>query len=296
MNKTYNSAGARLGFSDNGDGLPVMFLHPTPLDREYWRPMVEGLAGVRAIVPDLRGHGVSELGTGLPVGGFARVPDAPVLTMAQLADDVLALLDHIEIKKAVFAGCSIGGYVLLELWRRAPERIGGLAFVCSKPQPDSEANLVKRAATIAQARAGGVGALFDGMVESSTGATARERRPEIVAELRARMTLTPEALVAVQAGLAARPDSLPTVATIDVPVLAIAGGEDLAVSAAEMEAFRAAPGGCEFHLIPDAGHFAAYEQPQRVAGLFAGWLVDAGVEGQRSGIREQGIGTEGLRD
>jgi pimeloyl-ACP methyl ester carboxylesterase len=252
--------------------MPVVFLHPTPLDREYWRPMIEDLAGVRAIVPDLRGHGVSELGDDLPVGGFAGVPDAPMLNMAQLAADVLRLLDTLEVREAVFAGCSIGGYVLLELWRMAPERMNGLAFVCSKPQPDAEANLVKRAENIAEARTQGTEALFDGMAQSSIGKTARERRPGIVGELRARMTLTPEAAVAVQVGLATRPDSLPTVNTIDVPVLAIAGGEDLAVSAADMEAFNAAPGGCEYHLLPDAGHFAAYEQPRKVAALLADWL------------------------
>jgi hypothetical protein len=39
-----------------------------------------------------------------------------------------------------------------------------------------------------------------------------------------------------------------------------------------MEVFGAAPGGCEFHLLPDAGHFAAYEQPEKVASLLAEWL------------------------
>jgi pimeloyl-ACP methyl ester carboxylesterase len=272
MNDTYFSDGARLGFRDSGAGLPVVFLHPTPLDREYWRPLTEDLAGVRAIVPDLRGHGISELGRKLPVGGFSRVPDAPVLTMGQLAADVLVLLDYLDVPEAIFAGCSIGGYVLLELWRRAPGRMSGLAFVCSKPQPDTEASLVRRAANIAEVRAAGTDALFNGMTQSLVGATARERRPEIVAELRARMTLTPEAAIAVQAGLAMRPDSVPTVATIAAPVLAIAGGEDSGVTAAEMEAFSAAPGGCEFHLLPDAGHLAAYEQPQKVAALLAEWL------------------------
>ena len=272
MNGTYESNGVRLGFRDSGAaGLPVVFLHPTPLDGEYWRPLIEDMAGVRAIVPDLRGHGISELGQ-LPMGGFADVPDAPVLTMAQLAADALALLDHLGVPEAVFAGCSIGGYVLLELWRTAPERMRGLAFVCSKPQPDAEANKDKRADTIAQARAGRTELLFDGMAQTLVGATAHSRRPEMVAELRARMTLTPEALVAVQAGLATRPDSVPTVATIQVPVLAIAGGEDSGVTPVEMEAFNAAPGGCEFHLLPDAGHLAAYEQPQKVAALLAEWL------------------------
>jgi len=272
MNRFYESAGARLGYRDTGSGQPVVFLHPTPLDREYWRPMIEDLAGIRAIVPDFRGHGLSELGSSLPVGLFPRAPQAPVLTMAQLAADVLALLDRLELEEAVFAGCSIGGYVLLELWRLAPERMSGLAFVCSKPQPDAETNLAKRAENIAKIEAGGVGALFDGMAQTLLGATARDRHPEISAEVRARMTLTAEAAIAVQAGLAVRPDSLPTVATISAPVLAIAGGEDSGITPAEMEAFNAAPGGCEFHLLPDAGHFAAYEQPGKVASLLAEWL------------------------
>jgi pimeloyl-ACP methyl ester carboxylesterase len=271
MNGTYHSGGTRLLFRDTGAGLPVVFLHPTPLDHAYWLPLVEDLAGMRAIVPDLRGHGRSELGD-LPSGGFSRVPDAPVLTMAQLAGDVLALLDYLDIPQALFAGCSIGGYVLLELWRQAPQRMQGLAFICSKPQADAEAGLAKRANTIARARSGEAATLFDGMSKSLIGATAQRRQPHIVTELRARMNISPEALVAVQAGLAVRPDSVSTAATIDAPVLAIAGGEDPAVTAAEMEAFHAAPGGCEFHLLPDAGHFAAYEQPQKVGALLAEWL------------------------
>ncbi len=264
--------GSGLGFTDAGSGPAVVFLHPTPLDRDYWRPLVKELAGIRAVVPDLRGHGVSELGTGLPVGAFSLVPDAPVLTMEQLATDVLALMDQISLRKAVFAGCSIGGYVLLELWRRAPERMTGLVFICSKPQPDAPANLLRRAETIERARTGGVTALFDGMAQALVGETARRERPEIVAEIRACMTLTPEAEVAVQAGLATRPDSLPTVPTIRVPILAIAGAEDAAVTAADMEAFRTAPGGCEFSVLPGAGHLAAYEQPRKVAALIAPWL------------------------
>jgi 3-oxoadipate enol-lactonase len=276
MNETYFAGGARLGFSDSGAGLPVVFLHPTPLDRDYWRPVcaqIDRQAGeVRALVPDLRGHGISELGRELPVGLFSRVADAPALTMTQLASDILALLDHLELGSAVFAGCSIGGYVLLELWRRAPHRMRGLAFVCSKPQADAENNLAKRAAMIAQARSGGLEGIFDGMAQSLVGAAARGRRPEMAAEVRARMTLSVEALVAVQAGLAARPDSVPTVATIHMPVLAIAGGADLSVAPEEMKAFLAARGGCEFHLLPEAGHFSAYEQPEDVAAFLSSWL------------------------
>jgi len=257
---------------ESGSGLPVVFLHPTPLDHRYWQPMASRLTGVRSLLVDLRGHGQSPLGTGLPVGEFAPVPDAPVLTMRQLAADVLALLDDLQIAEAVFAGCSIGGYVLFELWRQAPQRVRGLAFVCSKPQPDALAAALRRAETIAQARAGATAQLFDGMAKSLCGATAQRLRPAIVDELRSQMHVSPEGLVAVQAGLATRPDSLPSIATIRVPVLAIHGGEDPGVSAAEMQTLSAAPGGFTFQQIADAGHFAAYEKPDRVAALFEPWL------------------------
>ncbi len=272
MSEPYESSGARLVFDDAGTGTPVIFLHPTPTDGTFWRPVIAGLEGIRAIVPDLRGHGGSELGRMLPVGEFGRVPDAPVLTMRQLGADILSLLDHLKLDQAFFVGCSIGGYVLLELWRRAPERIRGLAFVCSKPQPDTEPGLAKRAATIAAARQDGAAKVLDGMAENLVGATARKDRPQIVAELRAHMTLTTEALVSVQAGLAVRPDSVPTVANMNAPVLAVAGGEDASVSPQEMEAFRAAPGGCEWRLLEGAGHAAAYEQPRAVADLIQNWL------------------------
>jgi len=272
MTGEYLSDGARLSYTDAGAGLPVVFLHPTPLDRDYWRPLLRELAGIRGIVPDLRGHGLSELGSDLPVGEFACIPTAPVLSMARLAADILALLDHLNIDKAIFAGCSIGGYVMLEMWRRAAERMRGMVFVCSKPQADGEANLIKRTETISRARSEGVTALFDGFAQNLVSASTRRDKPEVAAELRAQMTLTPEAEVAVQAGLATRPDSIATVATIGVPVLAIAGADDAIVAAADMEAFRAAPGRCEFFSLSNAGHMAAYEHPKKVAALMAPWL------------------------
>jgi pimeloyl-ACP methyl ester carboxylesterase len=277
MSSSYESGGAQLSYLDTGSGMPVVFLHPTPLDHDYWRLLVDelgrraGADGLRAILPDLRGHGGSELGGPLPAGEFDRVPDAPVLTMHQLATDVLVLLDNLSLVDAVFVGCSIGGYIMLELWRHAPQRMKGLAFVCSKPQPDAEPALIKRAANIAIARESGVANLFDGMAKLLIGESTQKRRPEILAECRARMTLTSEAFVAVQAGLATRLDSIATVAEITEPVMAIAGGEDTAVAPADMEAFRAASL-CEFHLISDAGHFAAYEHPEKVADLLGPWL------------------------
>lgn len=273
MSKTYESQATRLSYEEAGSGVPIIFLHPTPLDHTYWLPVIKGIGEYRSILPDFRAHGDSELGEDLPVGGFARVPDAPVLSIGQLTSDVLALMDELEIGEAVFAGCSIGGYVMLDLWRRAPMRMRGLVFICSKAQPDAEANLIKRVETINRVRREGTAGVFDGNGQTLIGLTTRTQRPEVVSELRARMTSSPEAVIAVQAGLATRQNSVPDIAEIDAPVLAICGGEDPGITEAEMRAFEAAPGGCEFHLLPDVGHFAAYEQPGTVADIMRPWLT-----------------------
>ncbi len=271
----YTSRGARLNYFEAGAGHPVIFLHPTPLSHAYWLPVIAELPHQRSIALDLRGHGGSELegtqpGERLPVGEFAAgVAD---LTLGQMAEDVLALLDNLKIEQAAFVGCSIGGYLLLELWRRAPIRMNGLAFVCSKPQGDTLVAGEKRKETIARVVTEGVECVLDGLVKGLTGTTSQQREPGLYGRLRAMATLTAKAEMAVQAGLGLRPDSIATVATINRPVLAIAGAEDGVCTAAEMEAFKSTPGGCEFHLLAETGHFAACEQPKTVAKLLGDWL------------------------
>ncbi len=279
MNHHFLSRGARLNYFDGGSGSnslrPVVFLHPTPLSHAYWLPVIAELPHHRSIALDLRGHGGSELegvatAEHLHIGGFA--PGVADLTLGQMAEDVLLLLDNLKIERAAFVGCSIGGYLLLELWRRAPERMDALAFVCSKAQGDTEAGREKRKETIARIITEGAETVLDGLVKGLTGATSQKRDPELYGKLRIMASLTQKAAMAVQAGLGLRPDSLATVSTINKPVLAIAGAEDAVCTAAEMEAFKAAHGGCEFHLLPETGHFSACEQPTAVAAHLRKWL------------------------
>jgi len=255
------SGDANIFYEVLGKGPDLVLLHPFPVNHHIWDPIAERLANYyRVILPDLRGHGGSEAGEG-------------PATMTKHAGDVLRVCGDVGVERAVFCGNSIGGYVMMDLWRRSPMRMRGLVFVCSKAQPDAEANLAKRVETINRVRREGTAGVFDGNAQTLIGASTRARRPEVVGELRARMTLTPEAVIAVQAGLATRPDSVPDIAEIDAPVLAICGGEDPGITEAEMRAFESAAGGCEFHLLPDAGHFAAYEQPERVAAIMRPWLA-----------------------
>src|SRR5882672_1656466 len=89
-----------------GDGQPVVLLHPFPANHESWLPVAEALSTrYRLIMPDLRGHGESEIGEG------------PAL-MEKNAADLANVMDAEDVGRAPLIGVSIGGYTLFEFWRR----------------------------------------------------------------------------------------------------------------------------------------------------------------------------------
>ena len=253
----YTSNGTRLFAETMGEGQEVILLHPTPLHHAFWLPIAEMLAQrYRVIMPDLRGHGRSEAG------------DGPI-TVEKLGEDVRRLLNELGIGKALFAGCSIGGYTLYELWRIVPERISALAFCTSKPQADADTNRAKRQEWIEGIRLRGTGDFFEQMLNSLIGPTAYRRFPQKIGEAREMMQLMPpEAVIAVQQGLAMRPDSIATAKTIRVPSCIVAAAEDNGSTVEDMkllaEAIRNGGYGAEFHALNDAGHYAPWEQPETV--------------------------------
>jgi len=254
----YHSDGTQLFWTALGEGPNVVLLHPTPVDHRFWLPVARILSTrYRLILPDLRGHGQSEAG------------DGPI-TVEKLAADAGRLLDTLEISKALFAGCSVGGYTLYEIWRTMPARVDGFAFCCSRPQADSEAARAKREENIAKIRERGTSEFIESTLESVIGSTARRRWPEKVAEAREMMqAVSPQAMIAVQQGLAARPDSVATARTLRIPCCIIAAGEDGGSPPADMrllaEQIRNGGYGADLNEIPDAGHFAPFEQPELVA-------------------------------
>ncbi len=254
--------GARLFSTTLGSGPDVILLHPTPTHHAFWLPVAELLANrYRLTLIDLRGHGRSTLGSG-------------PITMEKLAEDVHAALQVAGIERAAFVGCSIGGYLLYEYWRRFPAEVAALAPICGKPQPDTAANRQKRQEWMHSAQQpGGLEKFFDLMADTLVGPNARQRQPEIRAAARAMMEpLTLDAMLAVQQGLAARPDSVATLETIRVPVCAIAGGEDLSSTPAEMQVIAEMAPSAEFHLLADAGHYAPLEQPKTIAEILGDFL------------------------
>lgn len=254
--------GVKLFCTTLGSGPDVVLLHPTPVDHRFWLPVAEILsAKYRLILPDLRGHGQSEAGPD---------PVPPPITVQTLAADTGRLLDHLQIDKAIIAGCSIGGYTLYEIWRTMPARVTAFAFCCAKPQADNDASRGKRQENIEKVRQRGSGEFIESLLESLIGPTARRRWPEKIADAREMMqAVSPAALVAVQQGLAARPDSVATARTLRIPCCIIAAGEDSGSTPADMrllaEQIRNGGYGAEYNEIPDAGHFAPFEQPELVA-------------------------------
>jgi len=247
--------GGRLFSTTLGTGPDVVLLHPTPVHHAFWLPVAERLASdFRVTLVDLRGHGQSTSGAG-------------PITMGRLAEDLHAVLQSMEVIQAALVGCSIGGYLLYEYWRRFPGEVAGLVPVCGKPQADTATNREKRNETMRTARQpNGLGRIFDLMTDTLIAPTAQQRNPELRKIARAMMNdVSLDAFLAVQEGLMERPDSVPTLATVRVPVCVVAGGEDQVSSPDEMRVIAEEVQGTEFHLLPDAGHYAPLEQPEKIA-------------------------------
>ena len=106
--------GCVLGYEDVGAGMPVVWQHGLGGDRAQPAEVFPENISVRRITLECRGHAKSQLG------------DPDLLSIAQFALDVLALLDHLEIEKAVFGGISLGAAISMRLASMVPSRTVGL--------------------------------------------------------------------------------------------------------------------------------------------------------------------------
>jgi 3-oxoadipate enol-lactonase len=245
-----------LHYEDRGSGPCVVFLHPTPVDHRFWSPAAALLEpDYRVLLPDLPGHGQSPLGD-------------EAASMKTMGHAVLRLLDVLSVERAIFCGCSIGGYLLYELWRQAPERMHALAICSAKPHADTAETRRARQATIEGIERNGVAPFFDAMLDTLVGAPAKECDPDIVYRLRAMMERMPaESAIAVQRALAARPDSMATAATIRVPTAVLAAALDRGSTPTEMRELANVVPSSTFYLLQEMGHYAPYEQPHLVGAL-----------------------------
>ncbi|MET8452070.1 alpha/beta fold hydrolase [Streptomyces sp. NPDC005209] len=110
---TYDDEGPR-----DGDGAPLVFIHGWTANRHRWDHQVAHFAERRRVIRlDLRGHGESS--------------GAGVRTIAALAEDVLALLDHLKVERFVLIGHSMGGMISQTIALAHPERVERMVLVNS---------------------------------------------------------------------------------------------------------------------------------------------------------------------
>jgi pimeloyl-ACP methyl ester carboxylesterase len=120
IESTVERAGVRLSAESAGEGFPVVLLHGLTATRRYVvmgsRSLERG--GHRVIAYDARGHGRS-----------SPAPSPDAYTYVDLAEDLEAVLDQLEVERAVLAGASMGAHTLLSFALRAPERVAGLVVI-----------------------------------------------------------------------------------------------------------------------------------------------------------------------
>jgi 3-oxoadipate enol-lactonase len=242
-----------MAYDDEGRGEPLVLLHGFPFDRSMWREQSRAFGETcRVVAPDLRGQGETSLGE---TKGAA--------TMEEMAADVAALLDGLNIERAVVGGLSMGGYVALAFCRAFPGRVRALVLADTRAQGDTEDARRTREETALRALSEGMAPIADAMMPKLLSAGTRERRPETVARVREMMLATkPEGAAAALRGMALRRDQTDLLEEIEAPTLVVVGSEDAITPPAEAEAMRDKIKGARLVVMEGAGHLSNVERPE----------------------------------
>ncbi|HKZ75764.1 MAG TPA: alpha/beta fold hydrolase, partial [Actinomycetota bacterium] len=244
------------------DGL--LLLHAFPLDARMWEPQLSAFSTVVPVVaPHLPGFGGSE-------------PAGPVMSMAVAADRVLGELEGAGIDRAVMCGLSMGGYVSLELWRRAPERFAGVILANTRAGADSGEGAAKRRA------------LAERLLNEGTGFLAQSPPPllsdgapeEVRTLVRHLIGDQPAAsIAAASVGMAERPDSTPDLTGIDVPALVITSTGDTLIPPDVSSLMAEQIPRARLEVIEGAGHLSNLEAPEEFNRLLELHLERCGILG-----------------
>ena len=255
----------RMAYSDTGSGSPVALLvHGFPLNRSMWDPQMGWLraAGLRVIVPDLRGFGASEAG-----------PAGP-LSMEQHADDLAALLAALGIgEPVVYIGLSMGGYVGFAFWRKYPALVRALVLLDTRASPDTPQAQAERHRLAAEVEALGssqpvVDAMLPRLFSPHLPPGSRVAQ-QVVGMMKGTSV---QGVADGERGLAARVSSFPTLATITVPTLVLVGEYDVLTPPSDAQAIASGIPAAELVSIEEAGHMANMENPEAVNEALATWL------------------------
>ena len=126
VRRAESSDGTIIRYSSRGRGLPLVVCNGVANTTTFWHYFEDHFSKIaRVICWDYRGHGRSD------------VPrDLDSFTVEYYVKDLLAVLDHAKVERAVLVGFSMGVHVILELYRQCPERVQSLIIIngaCSYP-------------------------------------------------------------------------------------------------------------------------------------------------------------------
>ncbi|WP_299430549.1 alpha/beta fold hydrolase [uncultured Meiothermus sp.] len=232
---------------------PVVFLHAFPYRPAMWDDQRRIVQGHPVLRPDIL--------------GFENLESA--------AAHVLLEMDNLGWQKAVFVGLSMGGYVIFRLWNLAPERFVGMVLADTRATPDTAEQKVGRARTAERIRAEGMGFFPEGALQTNLGDTTRANRPALVEQVRQTfLAADPGRTIASLKGLADRPDSVPLLPTITVPVLILVGEEDTLTPPAEARRMADGIPDNRMLIIPGAGHLSNLENPKAFNTALQGFLSE----------------------
>lgn len=231
----------------------LILLHAFPLNKNMWSRQLEVLSDyVHVISPDLPGFGHTPLGRGKA-------------SLERFADEIFKLMLKKNVNKAFFGGCSMGGYLVFELWRMVKDHFLGAFLFDTRADADTDEIREKREATIKQLEENGIDSLVESMLPLLTSPATRENNPALIEQIEKDIRKNSiEGLISCLRLLAARPDSWSTVKKIDVPTLLIYGEDDVITPPEVGKEISSKIKKSKFVTIPEAGHLSPYEQPEAV--------------------------------
>jgi pimeloyl-ACP methyl ester carboxylesterase len=166
------------------------------------------------------------------------------------------VLDHLRIDKIIAAGISMGGYILMQMLRDAPQRIEGVILIDTRERADSDRGREDRLKTIAEIEKKGIEPIVDSMLPKMIlTPSRRDAFREIM------MTSTPAGMIAAQRAMSARPDSSSTLRALKGPALVIVGDHDPITSVDDARRMSALINGSKHVVIDNAAHASNFDQP-----------------------------------
>jgi pimeloyl-ACP methyl ester carboxylesterase len=246
--------GIEMAYEDVGSGPPVVLLHGYPFNRSMWREQADALStNYRVIIPDLRGHGETS----------ATQEEEPA-TIAEMAQDVAALLDELEIKRVILGGLSMGGYVALAFYRRfGLQRVRALILADTRSQADTPEARRNREVQAEKILKQGMSSITDDFLKKVLTPTTLSEQPEIVERVRRMIVTTnPQGAAAALRGMAVRPDQTDFLPEIIAPTLIIVGREDQLTPPVDAEMMHREIRGSQLEIIEGASHLSNLERPE----------------------------------